>query len=732
MNASNEQESLTQESSATENSSSVAAATCPTPAIRNVPNRGRLPYDLRKEIAEISANLPQASNPNNGEEGTYPNYPYQANYSKGLEKDLSGGRSDPLATSYRDYITILDEARRNVSSRFSQIRLGGNQSSPPNCACQDNRPARKQTNPQAGLAADLQGTDPQAVNTVGLFFNPSESIRPAPRIDQNASGTRTKAHENAAEMIELYWMSLLRDLPFKSYYTPNSTLPGKPAAYPNVTPKMAADDLNVLRSFFAEKYPTDSSGNVTSNTIFRGSAFGDNVGPFLSQYLLRGNTVRCLRGQTILQRPEDGIIPQGRQPISQRQTPIYGFVDFLRNVCQWRCEEQGVVDSTGLDPVICDDKGTFIFNLRQLANWVHVDTTIQHFRNAALLMLNENPLDGVGPLLTQRAFDSFNTNTAEMRIPFPFDPGLPYSAGMPDAANQTGFVTFGPLHPLTLIQEAAIRALKAAWFHKWFVHRRARPEEFAGLVHYQKMHENGGGVRPAGPYPCLDPLILDLRVGSTALPNNVLQLVFDRNKLTDSFAGQTVQGEANGSYLLPQVYPEGSPTHPAYPSGHATVSGACATILKALFDESVTMTDPTNQIPTDPSKMPAAFIAKEDGSKLEVAPGQGNPTDFKLTVEGELNKLASNISIGRNAAGVHWRSDATQGMELGEAVAARLLIDQAYTFHEPFSLSFRRFFRNHRVRITKPNAGIGGWVYWEIIDQGSGQRIDAGKGEVKQ
>ena len=65
-------------------------------------------------------------------------------------------------------------------------------------------------------------------------------------------------------------------------------------------------------------------------------------------------------------------------------------------------------------------------------------------------------------------------------------------------------------------------------------------------------------------------------------------------------------------------------------------------------------------------------------------------TDYKLTVEGELNKLASNISIGQNAAGVHWRSDATQGMELGEAIAARLLLDQAYTFHEPFSLSFRR------------------------------------------
>ena len=28
-----------------------------------------------------------------------------------------------------------------------------------------------------------------------------------------------------------------------------------------------------------------------------------------------------------------------------------------------------------------------------------------------------------------------------------------------------------------------------------------------------------------------------------------------------------------GTYLLPQAYPEGSPLHPAYGSGHATVAG---------------------------------------------------------------------------------------------------------------------------------------------------------------
>lgn len=38
-----------------------------------------------------------------------------------------------------------------------------------------------------------------------------------------------------------------------------------------------------------------------------------------------------------------------------------------------------------------------------------------------------------------------------------------------------------------------------------------------------------------------------------------------------------------GTYLLPIAYPEGSPTHPAYPAGHACVAGAGATMLKAFF-----------------------------------------------------------------------------------------------------------------------------------------------------
>ena len=112
------------------------------------------------------------------------------------------------------------------------------------------------------------------------------------------------------------------------------------------------------------------------------------------------------------------------------------------------------------------------------------------------------------------------------------------------------------------------------------------------------------------------------------------------------------------------AYPEGSPLHPAYPAGHAAIAGACTTVLKAFFKESFVMPQPVE--------------ASADG--LSLLPYRGSD----LTVGGELNKLASNIALGRDAAGVHWRSDGIEGIKLGEAVAIWILRDLRGTYHEDF------------------------------------------------
>ena len=88
-------------------------------------------------------------------------------------------------------------------------------------------------------------------------------------------------------------------------------------------------------------------------------------------------------------------------------------------------------------------------------------------------------------------------------------------------------------------------------------------------------------------------------------------------------------------------------------------------MLKALFNEAFVIPNPV--------------VASDDG--LSLLPYSGPP----LTVGGELNKLAANVSLGRDAAGVHWRSDGIEGMRLGEAVALSILRDVATLYHEEFT-----------------------------------------------
>jgi hypothetical protein len=55
-----------------------------------------------------------------------------------------------------------------------------------------------------------------------------------------------------------------------------------------------------------------------------------------------------------------------------------------------------------------------------------------------------------------------------------------------------------------------------------------------------------------------------------------------------------------------------------------------------------------------------------------------------LTVGGELNKVAANIGVGRNFAGVHWRTDYSESLKLGEAVAIGILKDHKNAYSENF------------------------------------------------
>src|SRR5437879_9460496 len=86
-----------------------------------------------------------------------------------------------------------------------------------------------------------------------------------------------------------------------------------------------------------------------------------------------------------------------------------------------------------------------------------------------------------------------------------------------------------------------------------------------------------------------------------------------------------------GSYLLPQAFPEGSPTHPCYPTGHGTVGGACITAMKFFFDGNQKIRPLLAAAGRD------LVVPSSAGLSLNTYTGaDGNSLD----INGELNKLA--------------------------------------------------------------------------------------------
>ncbi len=394
--------------------------------------------------------------------------------------------------------------------------------------------------------------------------------------------------EEAAEIAENYWMALLRDVPYSDY-----------SSHP--TAAAAATDLTNFGSDF--KGPKNGLGAVTPQLLFRGLTPGDRVGPHLSQFFY----LPCFFGANEV----DQRIVTAAPFSTAGNGSGGGGLDYGTTFSDWLSIQNGVTLPGGdiLDPV-----RRYMRMGRDIGHWVHIDVLFQGYFQAFLV------LAGLGA---------------------PFDDGNPY-VGNP---TQDGFGTFGGPHLATLLCEVSTRALKSVWYQKWFVHRRLRPEEFAGRI--ERNRTNPGSFN----------------VHSSINSSTVLPAVAQHN--------EQFNGAGNGTYLLPLAFPEGSPTHPAYGAGHGTVAGACVTILKAWFKESTPINSFTT--PLQPSTDGLTLVPYTD------------PDASDMTVGGELNKVASNVAIGRNVAGVHWRSDATESLKLGEAVAIRILRNQKAGYNEKFT-----------------------------------------------
>lgn len=209
------------------------------------------------------------------------------------------------------------------------------------------------------------------------------------------------------------------------------------------------------------------------------------------------------------------------------------------------------------------------------------------------------------------------------------------------------FINLGPVDLYNLMMKATKLAMNSAWIWKWS-QLRPRPEEMAYQIHLSKIYTSS-------------------QLGSHV--NFPLELM-DNPILID------ISNNNNGKFLMPLCYSQGSPFHPSYPAGHAVIAGAMSTIMKAWFNCDW-------EIP--------AVVPDHSGDKLVLYKLTSEPNMIQyLKLGDEIDKLATNCSISRNMAGIHYRSDAENGILLGEQVAISVLEDEVKKYTDEIAFRFRR------------------------------------------
>ena len=522
--------------------------------------------ERRIAAAKLAYDRPHAPQQANGEELKYRfdepdterggKASHLANYTKGLphhEKD--GLVCDP--NDYQKFVRGIDSG--DVRD-FRDTPLGpkGTTSDAPiewksQYTQRQSADVRAWESAGAGLTFDLEGPDAQSL-----------AMPPAPTIN---------SAEFVAEVAEVYEMALLRDVPFTEFES---------------DPKVAAavERLNNLDWFQTapitdEKVSDEAQARrrqpLTVKTAFRGTAFGDTEGPYISQFLCRGTPELGNDRDGVL----DGLVRYGAMVFDNKVRTATPNRDYM-TTWEWWLDVQNGADLRGKETYENgDDKYRFITTPRDLATYVHYDALYQAYLNGCLAM---------------------------MAMGVPFDPGLPFQER--DLVDrQQGFAHFGGPHILSLVTEVATRALKAVRYQKFNVHRRLRPEAIAGRIHQWRNTQ----------LPALAPVAdLSDRISDT-LHKVALHNKAQNEQYREELGHSCYEFDRDDVYLLPMAFAEGSPMHPSYGAGHATVAGACVTILKAFFDHGYVLPEP--------------YVVSNDGTQLTSLQGQ----PLSLPGEGEMN-----------------------------------------------------------------------------------------------
>lgn len=633
----------------------------------------RDPRAVRVAAVELSTDAPLLEHEGNEDEKP----PYIFSFTKGLEHQQNGLLADPV--EFEDFVAGTET---HDPAAFAQVEPYRGTFLTESLSSFDPQEAayRQWESPTAGHAYVMEGPDPYAV-----------TMPPAPKAG---------SAELAAEMAEVYQMALARDWPIAAFMDRSLVDAVKNTDGSDVTAARlarlqagqtqvagAADRISDMRWFSGTAAMNDENTTEirnrrrfgteqTSANLFRGEGEDGWHTPFVSQFLLMGTGHGCDYPDRDAARAS-GTIRYGAQLIDQRVAVAVPAKDYMTDWENWLDVQNGLNKRDLVGRVRCEEfvpgARRPMARLRDLATYVHDDQLYQAYLNAALILLGEGAA---------------------------FDPGIPYHNNTTNPVrsnNREPFALFGGPHLLTLVTEVSSRALKAVRLQKFSVHRRLRPEALGALFHtiysgYQPDRGLNGSVPYADSGPGTDAVArrqlgrtlatytfptIDTEPGSEPVLEDILTDIRLHNAAQN---GTEANDLNNATWLLPMAFPEGSPMHPAYGAGHATVAGACVTLLKAFF----AMTDPK-----DASK--PVFLVEENGRAL--VPDGGTRADDRtidllgvsinrgLTLEGELNKLMWNISNARNIAGVHYYTDYIESALLGEAITLGILREQMLAYH---------------------------------------------------
>ena len=271
----------------------------------------------------------------------------------------------------------------------------------------------------------LQPLGPLAVSLSGL--NASQLTIPVPPTLDSA--------EQAAEFLEIAWQQLLQDIPFSEFHN-NTTNPLIVAA---------VQDLNRLSAFKGPK----QNGRVTPELLFRGTAIyvngsgatiyhtlpGVDVGPYVSQFLLRP-------------------VPAGTQSYLQLNRVPLAIPEnsFQTNYNEWLLVQNGGDSGRTIK---FDSTRRYFINGRDQSEIAHTPPPV--YTNAALI------------LLAKPAIDNFLAGG----VGSPYNPGNPYNNLKTQAS---GSATFGAGYSQSIIAWVTPHAIRAAYWQKYYVHRRLRAE----------------------------------------------------------------------------------------------------------------------------------------------------------------------------------------------------------------------------------------------------------------